>query len=1006
MAKNKHDILRNIQHDILTGLPDNYCFYDCIKEITKQDDIWSIMVLSINNFKHFNDLFSYSFGNKILNIFAEKVESILPINAQLFRLDGNGFGILTHDEDSDYNINLYHKINALAHSTHTIDGMNISFGVSAGVCQYPKDGTNNDILYRNARIAVSYAKGRSQDQCVLYQEEMAEKAERDMVLLEDMRYSVEHNFEGFSLVYQPIVHADSKQLFGCEALLRYKSPSFENGITPFVFIPILENSGLIMEVGKWVIDNAFKQCQLWRQVLPDFQMNVNVSARQFDKDDFPDYVINTLHKYNLNPQAITLELTESEPAQFELVNKAFYILRKQGIKTAFDDFGTGYASLDIFRSISGDELKIDKSFLERITYDVTDQVLLKSIIEMCHTMKIVSCVEGIETPETEHVISQLKPDLLQGYLYSRPITSKEFEDKYLVDMTFKHEEKNLKNDNRSALAYTKLRPAKPMSMSAIVDNAYAGIIQVGMDDNFTLLSCNEGYRRMLGYSAKEIEERFANQALGFVHPDDIEWVNEEVRRQLGLGDTLHSEFRIMRKDGSSLWVFGSGNVAHSQDGNPSLIVVIMDIDEEKRIQLRESESTKLYNQIVNDMPNGVICTKDNDTLDIEYLSPSFLRLVGYTENEIKSKYYNQLSRLIVEEDLDKIRNEYLTKKSTIHLTNLLFRVQCKDGSTMRVEAFTSQMTNHNSTARLCFSIVNVIEASLPPQKRTDIMKELSLQSNKVAENVLFEYNPKTNCAKFNKDFELMFGYTLPEDSLVNLDVILANDADKLYEALEIIQMSGYCDPIQVHMVRSDYSEIWCEVVLSSSADSYRCDTIINGKISNIEHQHQGHIVNIHSSQYDKLTRLLNKASLEKHISSLLKENLNNKYALYILDVNDFTEINNAYGHLIGDIVLKTMALRLKNLFRESDIIGRVGGDEFMIFMKYDNHKQVLEERCQRLIEYVCSPIKTQNYEPFDIHISIGVSTGSNTTFSDLFSLADNALYRVKKSDNLSYCIAE
>ncbi|MEG0592310.1 MAG: diguanylate cyclase, partial [Coprobacillus sp.] len=1003
----KHDILQNIQHDILTGLPDNSRFYECIKEITKQDDKWIILVFSINNFKHFNDLFSYSFGNKILDTFAVKIKNILPVNAQLFRLDGNGFGILAHNEDSDFIINLYQRINALAHSTHTIDGMNISFDISAGVCQYPKDGINNDILYRNARIALSYAKSRSQDQCVLYQEEMAEKAERDMLLLEDMRYSVEHNFEGFSLVYQPIVHADSKELFGCEALLRYKSPSFENGITPFVFIPILENSGLIMEVGKWVIDNAFKQCQLWRQVLPDFQMNVNVSARQFDKDDFPDYVINTLHKYNLNPQAITLELTESEPAQFELVNKAFYILRKQGIKTAFDDFGTGYASLDIFRSISGDELKIDKSFLERITYDVTDQVLLKSIIEMCHTMKIVSCVEGIETPETEHVISQLKPDLLQGYLYSRPITSKEFEDKYLVDLTFKHEEKNLENDNRSALAYTKLRPAKPMSMSAIVDNAYAGIIQVGMDDNFTLLSCNEGYRRMLGYSAKEIEERFANQALGFVHPDDIEWVNEEVRRQLGMGDTLHSEFRIMRKDGSPLWVFGSGNVAHSQDGNPSLIVVIMDIDEEKRLQLNQNENSSLYNQIINDIPNGIICTKDNDTLDIEYLSPSFLRLVGYTKSEIKSKCFNQFSKLIVKQDLDNLVFESLPTKSKDKFTNLVFGIHCKDGSTIQVEAFVAKMESSNSISRLCFSIVNVIDATLPSQKRTDIMKELYHQSDERSGNVLFEYSPQTNCAKFNKSFELMFGYTLPDDGMVNLDVILSSDRDKLYEALEIIQMSGHCDPIQIKMLRSDHSEIWCEITLNIRNDVYRCESTISGKITNIDYKFREEEINTQNSQYDKLTRLLNKASLEKHISSLLTEKPDNIYALYILDVNNFTKINNTYGHFIGDIVLKTLALRLKNIFRESDIIGRVGGDEFMIFMKYDDNKHVLEDRCQRLIDYVCAPIKIQNYEPFNIHISIGVSTShKGITFSELFNLADNALYRVKKSDNLSYCIAE
>lgn len=1007
MTLNKHNILQNIHHNILTGLPDNASFYECLKAITNQEEIWSIMVFSIDNFKHFNDMFSYSFGNKILDSFTDEVKSILPTDIELFRLDGNSFGIIAYKTDESL-IDFYHQINDLAHLPHTIDGLDIQFSISAGMCQYPKDADNHDQLYRNARIALSYAKNRNQNQCVIYQTEMAEKEERDMILLEDMRSSVHHNFEGFSLVYQPIVLANNKELSGCEALLRYKSPSFTEGHNPFVFIPILENSGLIIDVGNWIIDTAFKQCALWRKIMPDFQMNVNVSARQFDKEDFPDYVISRLLKYNLNPQAITLELTESEPAQFNSVNKAFYILRKQGIKTAFDDFGTGYASLDIFRSISADELKIDRSFLERITYDVTDQILLKSIIEMCHAMNITSCVEGIENFETENIIMQLKPDLLQGYLYSRPITPSEFENKFIKSSVLTRKQKNTKDINRSTLAYTEFRPAKPMSTSAIVDNAFAGIIQVGMDDNFTLLSCNEGYRRMLGYSFKEIEEKFANQALGFVHPDDIEWVNAEVRRQLGMGDTLHSEFRITKKDGSSLFVFGSGNVAYSQDGNPSLIVVIMDIDEEKKRLLKEIEDSKLNNQIVKDIPTGIICTSDNDDLDIEYLSPSFLNLIGYTENEIRNNYSNQLSRLIVKEDYKEVIHEFSLQKKHNKLLNVLFRLQCKDGSTIRIEALISQMKSDNTNNRLCFSIVNITDISLPTQNRISLTKDLYQQSMQHSEKVSFEYNPKTNCALFDKNFEVVFGYTLPLDQTIDFSIILGNDASHFYKALEIIQMSGYCDPIDIHMVRSDHSEIWCELTLTTNNEDYQKTPIINGCISNIDHSYHENQMTILNSNYDKLTCLLNKSGLEKNISSILKKKSSNQYALFLLDIDNFTEINNQYGHFIGDIVLKTMSLRIKNLFRESDIIGRVGGDEFMIFMKYDNNLKLLEDRCKRLNEYICSPIKIRNNDPFNVYMSIGVSiTGEkNKTFSQLFSLADNAMYRVKKSNHLKYSISE
>lgn len=406
--------------DMVTGLYGNQAFRARIAEITEEKQSCQIMIFGIDNFKHINDFYSYSYGDQVLRIFAEDMVKSLGSEVELFRLDGDGFGVLLHTESSKLIEEAFFKIQGLAQTPKRVSGLIISFTVSAGICKYPDDGDECDILYKNARIALSKAKSGNKKQCVFYKEQMSVQAQRDMLLMDKLKQSVQRDMEGFYLNYQPIMNGETKELYGCEALLRWDNPFFHTGISPFVFVPILENSGLILKVGRWVIEQSFQVCKKWLKRMPEFQMNVNVSAKQFEEGDFVSFVLEKLDEYQLPHSAIILELTESCCADPGTIREAFDMLRKQGVRTAFDDFGTGYASLDIFRNISGDELKVDKSFLERITYDVTDQILLKTIIDMCRSMNIMVCVEGIENPEIEHIVSSMNPHLFRGICLTVP----------------------------------------------------------------------------------------------------------------------------------------------------------------------------------------------------------------------------------------------------------------------------------------------------------------------------------------------------------------------------------------------------------------------------------------------------------------------------------------------------------------------------------------------------------------------------------------------------------
>ncbi|MEG0971937.1 MAG: EAL domain-containing protein [Lachnospiraceae bacterium] len=594
--------------DAVTYLKGNYEFRSQLELIVKQAKPWILLILGIDEFRGVNDLYSYTIGDKVLELFSKKILKNLSKDAFIYRLDGDGFGILFSTNDETIVLNFYEKIQRLAQTPMNIDGINISFTISGGISRYPLDGNESETLYRDARMALRTAKTRGKNQVILYSQEILRKEHFNMRLLGNLKESVQNEFRGFSMRYQPLIHAANGKLYGCEALLRWEHPDFTKEVTPYEFIPVLEASGLIIDVGKWVLESAVKQCKKWKDYFPEFQMNINVSSSQFEDPQFKFFVLDILKKYGVSPFSITLELTESEEiSNPDEMRHVFDFIRGQGIKIAFDDFGTGYASLEIFRMLSVDELKIDRSFLNRLSYDMIDQKIIAQIVNLCHSMNMTVCVEGIETKETEVLVRQLGPEILQGYYYNRPMTADKFSDFYFSNREEKESvlcEKEKRKENEDQV-YTPFRPIQPLSTEELVQHAHAGIIQLGLDREFTFISCNEGYRRILGYTAKEMRENFNNSAMEFVFPQDREYVNNEIARQLKYGDTITLEFRIVKADGEPLWILGTGSLVKSAQGL-SLIVVIVEneqnftevpeIDEIEKCQLTRDSVTGLLNK--------------------------------------------------------------------------------------------------------------------------------------------------------------------------------------------------------------------------------------------------------------------------------------------------------------------------------------------------------------------------------------------------------------------------
>lgn len=253
-----------------------------------------------------------------------------------------------------------------------------------------------------------------------------------MELNRQLQRCVRDGMQGFTLVYQPLVRADGLGLTGAEALLRWSCPDTEDA-GPAQFIPLLENSGLMIEAGKWILDQAFSVCKRWLLYCPDFIMHINVSYLQFIDKDFVPTVVLLLEKYHLDAQHIVLELTESYfvtdmPALKETLQR----LRQLHIRIAMDDFGTGYSSLGMLSQTPADIVKIDRVFISFINDrdHVFNHSFIGAVIKLCHSVGIAVCVEGVEHPGELEAVCSLEADSIQGFYISKPIPADQFEEKY------------------------------------------------------------------------------------------------------------------------------------------------------------------------------------------------------------------------------------------------------------------------------------------------------------------------------------------------------------------------------------------------------------------------------------------------------------------------------------------------------------------------------------------------------------------------------------------------
>jgi len=424
-------IHKQAHYDDLTGLTNKALFHDrldqAIHNAERKDEVLAILFIDLDNFKYVNDSMGHSIGDKLLKIIGNKLIESTRKSDTVSRWGGDEFTILLPNIKR---LSGLYKLCDRILNTHLnniiIEGQELHITASIGIALFPQDGTTPDVLIKNADAAMYKSKDLGKNQFHLYKPDMNEEVMERLNVETNLFRAIKN--EEFQIVYQPQLSLKSNKIVGFEALVRWNQPDM-GVLAPYKFIPIAEETNLIIPLGEWIIKKVCEQAKKWHDMGFNLNAGINISAKQFNQDKIVEVIKNTISNTGINPNLIELELTES--IIMKNVKRTLKIctkLKKMGVNISVDDFGTGYSSLSYLKHFPIDKLKIDQSFISNLgDHDGDDAKIANLVIDLGHKLGLDVVAEGVETQNQIDFLRKYACDEIQGFILSKPLEINEFE---------------------------------------------------------------------------------------------------------------------------------------------------------------------------------------------------------------------------------------------------------------------------------------------------------------------------------------------------------------------------------------------------------------------------------------------------------------------------------------------------------------------------------------------------------------------------------------------------
>ena len=439
VSKNK--ISNMLYRDTLTGISNRLHLEILMERLLfdtyTKDHRFAMLFLDLDHFKHINDTLGHDIGDLLLQKIAHNISSIIRPNDIFARIGGDEFVIIFRDVDKTELLQTLEHLMTLIHQPWMINEYELSITASIGVVRYPEDGTSTVDLMKSADIAMYKSKSRGRNNFTFYDKEYDKSIHTEMELVQDMSLALDNS--EFTLHYQPKVLVNNNKVVAAEALIRWKHPKF-GYIMPDKFIPLAENTGLILRLGRWIIREACQSIAEFNRsnVEKKLSLSINISIRQFQHENIYEILKENIERYEIDGSQISIEITESIMMEnHEHMVKKLNEIKTLNVGISLDDFGTGYSTLSYLNTLSIDELKIDKAFVDVIPKDhksnTNKSIVLDTIIAMGKTLNMSVVAEGVEHEYQRQYLEDKGCDIYQGYLFSKALPREEYISSHVVE---------------------------------------------------------------------------------------------------------------------------------------------------------------------------------------------------------------------------------------------------------------------------------------------------------------------------------------------------------------------------------------------------------------------------------------------------------------------------------------------------------------------------------------------------------------------------------------------
>ena len=413
------------RYDPQTNMLTTYAFYSEYFF----DGAGTVLMVNVDDFRNVISTYGYSAAKELVGQLGALVKEACNPPMKLYRFGTDEFMIILPGGTKDSTRSLFNKIADAVRMSRVMNGTIIRVSISGAAVMYPEDCVKKDEIVEKLDYSMGYVKKHHPGKMTFYSEQLAREQERKTLLKEDLIKSVQNEFKGFSLFFQPLVEPVTERINGAETLLRWKGEVIQDSY-PAEFIDILEETGYIRQVGLWVMEQTFLQKKAWEEKYGNLQLSFNVSYQQFMDQDFAAKVIKKANEIGVDKESVIIELTEScQVKDPESLANVFEELEKEGFKLALDDFGTAYSTMEMLRKLPTDYIKIDHSFVRELADEghEDDYIIVDELVRLSNRLHHGAIIEGVENQSVVERLKDVNASLLQGYHYSKPVSKDVFE---------------------------------------------------------------------------------------------------------------------------------------------------------------------------------------------------------------------------------------------------------------------------------------------------------------------------------------------------------------------------------------------------------------------------------------------------------------------------------------------------------------------------------------------------------------------------------------------------